>query len=404
MEAYILDDSLRRIEVVEQYHSFIWTERWSSSGDFVLEVPPTSAEARMLTKGKLLACDKSDRVMQIQTAEIATSEDGARFLKVTGPSLEDVMKERPNKYTEIIAGTPQAANGLTIGNGTTDKPADLVRTLFNGICVTAPGGTPFTNDVIPFMEATAYYSQTGALGYPIETPIIQTPIGTLYDTIKAICDTYRMGFRIVRIESNTPWDDAAQLYFEVFMGFDRTSGQTTYDAVIFSEELDNLMNTSELESISGMKNVAYVYAAAASAVVYAPGVDSTISGFNKRVLVVDASDITDAVGATLTSKMNQRGLSELAKARRIVGFDGQIPKDNNLRYGTDYLLGDLVEQRNSVGSKKVMRVAEQIFTSDANGDKSYPTLIIDSVVEPGTWDAVLGSQHWNDAIGVWDAN
>ena len=398
MEAYILDDSLRRIEVVEQYDSFVWIDRCSSPGDFILDVPAAASESRLLTKGTKIACDKSDRVMQIETAEVHTSEDGARLLKATGPSLEAIMNERMNRYNEFAGSGVKAS--FTKGNGTTQKPHEIVRELFNEVCYANPY---FANDNIPFMQVGAYYSQAGAIGYPVETPLIQSEVDTLYNTIKAICDTYRIGFRIVRIES-VPSTDPAKLYFELYMGFDRTSGQTTYPAIIFSEELDNLMNTSELESIAGMKNIAYVFAALDTATVYAPGVDTSIAGFDRRVLIVDASDLTDAVGATLTSKMNQRGLSELAKARRIVGFDGQIPQSNNLRYGTDYLLGDLVEQRNSDGTKKVMRVAEQIFTSDKDGEKSYPTLIIDTLVEAGTWDAVIGSVVWDAATGTWDAN
>ena len=405
MEAYILDDKLRRIEIVEQYESFVWTERYVSRGDFVLDVPPNISESRYLTKGTLLACDKSDRVMVIKSVENSVSAEGVRLLKVTGPSLETVLDERPNRYTELLAGTTNDGHPLILGGsggvgGAGATPAAIARQLFSDICIT---NTAFGNaDRIPNIQAGAYYSTVGAIPEPTDTPVMQTEIDTLYGTIKNICDTYRLGFRLVRIEDAVP-SNPAMLYFEVYTGFDRTSGQSALPAVIFSSALDNLTDTSDFSSIAGLKNVAYVFAPNGSRVVYGEGVSTAISGFDKKVLIVNASDITDAAGAGLNAKLDQRGMEELAKYRVIVGFDGQIPQDSSLIYGVHYKLGDLVEQRSDTGALNIMKVTEQIFTSDKEGEKSYPTLTVDKLVVPGSWDAMLASIHWDDTTGTWDS-
>jgi hypothetical protein len=41
MEVYILDSLLRRTEVVDQFESCIWTERFSEHGEFEIDIKST---------------------------------------------------------------------------------------------------------------------------------------------------------------------------------------------------------------------------------------------------------------------------------------------------------------------------------------------------------------------------
>lgn len=400
MELYILDSNFRRTEVVEQFESFIWSERWATQGDVTVTIDPTFPDAALFQQGTMLACDKSDRMMVVQTLENTVNDDGVRLLKITGPSFESVLEEKANKYADLKPTSVDPPTGRTLGDGTTKTPATIVRDLFNEVCVT---NTLIPDDVIPQMQSTAYYSTAGMIALPTDTPLIAVEIGTLYDTIKAICDTYRLGFRIVRIEDPVP-TNAPKLYFEVYTGFDRTASQTALGAIVFSTQLDNLTATSELSSISGYKNVAYVFGVHGSKVVVSNDVVGTPTGNARKVMIVNASDIDDAAGATLQTKLEQRGQQELAKARVIVGFDGQIPQQTGLTYRTDYHLGDLVEQRSDSGTRRVMRVTEQIFVSDKEGERSYPTLTQDSLIVAGSWDATLATKKWDDyTTEKWDS-
>jgi hypothetical protein len=94
--------------------------------------------------------------------------------------------------------------------------------------------------------------------------------------------------------------------------------------------------------------------------------------------------------------MIQRGVSELAKNRQTYGFDGQLSEISQYQYGVDYFLGDLVELRNVDGAVSNMLVTEQIFVSDKQGERSYPTLSVYQFVMPGTWFSEVPSQHWAD--------
>ena len=57
--------------------------------------------------------------------------------------------------------------------------------------------------------------------------------------------------------------------------------------------------------------------------------------------------------------------------------------------------------RNSDGITNQMRVTEQIFVSDIQGERAYPTLAIDRFITPGSWFAWDYNQTWVNADGHW---
>jgi hypothetical protein len=189
--------------------------------------------------------------------------------------------------------------------------------------------------------------------------------------------------------------DASEIYFDVYSGSDRTSGQTVHSPVIFTPELDNLQNTKELTSIDKAKNVAYVFSPAGFQMVYAIGVDPEIEGFARKVLVVNASDITSE-NPDVASALIQRGNEELAQYRTYQAFDGEISQLSQYKYGTHYHLGDLVEQRNLSGVTNNMRVSEQIFVQDREGERAYPTLTLNTYINTGSWLSWLNNKTWLD--------
>lgn len=380
MELYTLDVLLRRDEIVDQFESLIWTERFNKPGDFELEIRSTPDTRRVFKPGLLLACNKSYRVMTVESVENSTDADGKKMLKITGPSLENILEDRA-ALAALGSTTTYPVWGLT---GT---PGAIMRKIFHDICVT---GVLNVADKVPFInEGNVLYpvssiseSATSITVNLDPTTVLQaeTDLGTLYD----------LGYRLYR---NL---DQSQLYFDVYSGSDRTTGQSSLPAVVFSPELDNLQNTTEYTSISGAKNIAYVISPVGYVVVAATSVDPAIAGLDRHVLLVNATDITDTVPATATARMTQRGNEELSKARVLAAFDGEINQNSAYVYGTDYHLGDLVEIRNQDGVANKMRVTEQIFAQDAEGERSYPTLALNTFITAGSWLSWDGSKKWID--------
>lgn len=384
MEIYTLDPLLRREEVIDRFESLIWTERYKAYGDFELDIYSTLDSRNLLKAGTLLAMNESHRVMTVETVEDGTDSEGRRMLSVKGRSLEAVLLDRVAKESlSDLTTSPK----WTI----TDTPAVIARKIFHDICVT---GVLDPLDKIPFINEGTFMPDD-TIAEPIDPITIELEPMTVYSAIVQICDIWNLGFRLLRQY------DTSKLWFDIYSGSDRTTAQMILPQVVFTPELDNLQNTKELTSIEAAKNVAYVYSPAGFLKVYPIGVDPEVEGFERRVLVVNASDITsenpDVPGALL-----QRGNEELAKNRVYQAFDGEINQNSQYRYGTHYNLGDIVETRNTDGVTNNMRVTEQIFVSDRNGERSYPTLTINTFINTGSWLSWLNNKVWSELGGdIW---
>lgn len=388
MDVYILDDLMRRIAIVDVYISFVWAERAAKFGDFELVLHNTRENANLFSSGLKLSILESDAVMVVETNSSEKDEDGNDILKVTGRSLESITDDR------IAAAEFEALETRSTWS-VTGTPGDIMRYIFKYICI---DGLLDPGDIIPYIQDEEI-NLPGNIPEPDEEVTLELEIDTLANTLMSLAQTYKLGFRLVRK------GDDSKLYFEVFMGNDRTSAQAAFAPVIFAESLDTLSNTSSLTSIADYKTMAYVFAKNGSAIVYADNVDSSAAGFDRKVLLVKADNIDLEAGAELDAALQQLGKEELAKHRPVIAFDGEIPQYNPYTYGKDYGLGDLVEVRGSDGKINNMYVTEQIFSSDENGVRAYPTLEFDLLITPDSWYGWDANQQWyevpDDADHEW---
>jgi hypothetical protein len=383
-ELYSLDDRLRRVGVVDLYESLIWTERYASAGDFELVVVSSPENRAALPLGTLFTQRDSNRVMRIDSVEDSDDSDGRAMLTIKGPSLEDLTDDRAarNTLASLNAAPKWSFN---------DTPTNIARAIFQAICV---DGVVSSADIIPFITPGSLYPADGiaesttAIKYDVDIK------KSVYAVLRDLADSYGFGFRISRNGENS------QLFFNIYTGTDRTSRQTLYPAIVFSPGLENFTGTKYLTDLSSFKNVAYVIAPAGSLMV--PGVGyENVTGFDRHVLTVDASDVTLSAGDALNAELTKRGLAELAKSQSLQGLDGEVSQYSQYVYGTDYNLGDIVESRNKDGVTEYLKVTEQIFVSDSNGQRSYPTLTSELFVTPGSWFSSIGNHAWIDAQGTW---
>lgn len=381
METYILDSLLRRVDVVDDYLSLIWTERFADIGDFEMTINSTLKNRRRLTEGTRLAMSDSYRIMTITSFEDKTAEDGSTVLTVKGKSLEQILDNRLARGDfSSTAGNPKWI--------ITDTPVNIAKKIFHDICVT---GIISVSDIIPFIHEGSTIFPTDTLPAPTSVISYEMDPMTVYSAIKQICDMYDMGFRLFRNQ------ESSQLWFDIYMGSDRTSGQSTRPAVVFSPNLDNLKNVRELRTTESYKNVAYVMTPVGNAVVYPDNIDaSTITGLDRNVLIVEAEDITDSSPSVSLPRIIQRGKEALAANRMFAGFDGEISQFSQYKYQQDYFLGDLVEMRGKDGNVDNMQVTEQIFVDDGEGERSYPTLTLNKFITPGSWAAWPTDEEWSE--------
>lgn len=359
MDIYTLDSSLRRTEVIDRYESFIWKDSWRPPGDFQLIIPSNAKNRSLLPKATRLAINESQFVMEIDEVHEAEGK-----LTITGKSIEQIMEDRAarHSFTNLTTSPRWALEGT---------PGTIIRAMFYAIC---KDGLLNTQDIIPFIQSGTL-NPAGTFPEPSTSIRIELEPQSLLKAVNALCVEYNLGYRIIR------GPDTSKLYFEVYTGSDRTGGNATgLNPVVFSQDLDNLANVTELESKSGYKNTAYVFSPQGCTIVYANGDGSTRTGFTRRILVVNVQDARQNDNEnylTTEQVLQRRGKEALAKQRQISAFDGEILKSSGYKYKVDYDLGDMVEMRNSDNIGKAMRVTEQIFVSDAEGDRSYPTLSAD---------------------------
>lgn len=389
MEVYLLGQDFRRVELVDQFESMIWTERYKAFGDFQLVIRSSRENRQKFSIGTRLMIyarpSVSTSIMTIETVEDKEDSEGRAMLTITGRSLEAILIDRANRKN-VITWVEDDKISLT------GSPAGIARQLFK----TYVGSQALTVDRIPMVIGDGAARRTYSIPEPDVEVTFEFDRKNMYETLKDIVDLYSIGFRFVADY------DPTQIQFEVWTGEDRTTKQNVFAPVVFDQNLDNIREMSELNSSELFKNVAYVYGKNANRIVYAPGTTSSVSGFDRRVMIVDANDIELPVGAALDNALERRGIEALSVQHPITAIDGVITKTNfSFVYNRDYNLGDILEVRNSDGYVNRMRVTEQIFVDDAEGARAYPTLELDVFISPGTWAALPMSLVWGSADGTW---
>lgn len=377
MDVFVYDSNFRGLEIIDSYKSMLWTERYSSSSECEFDVPDSSLARRVLREGNFLSIADSDEFIQIDTFD---AED--KIIKVTGSSLDDIFNHRfvqPSWNTQYgsltVAGFPYDIPRYLV-NDFAANPAGIMG---SGIVTDATNG-PY--EIIPNLEVPAANIENS---FDWTSTTLSVPIGTLYDSVKNVCDAFGLGFKLVPVDIT---ETSYRLVFKVYEGRNRTSLQTVNEVVQFNSALDTLTNTKEFRSVKGYKNVAWAYASNISYTAplvgraFATPADRVKTGFERRVLRVDVTDIqasdvnlTTSAGRTaFVALLNQRAASALANNNYVRLVDGELVPQEDYQYKVHYSLGDILELTIDTGDSSYARVTEYIYSQDDTGFSSYPTL------------------------------
>lgn len=392
MHVYTMDEDFRRVDLIDQYESFIWTERYSAVGDFELIVHSDQDTRNAFYNNTYVSIDESQRLMRIDMVQDSVDDEGRRMLLVKGKSLEQ-------RLTERLATPPSTTLQHPYIWRTSRTPSDAIRTIYKDVA--------FYNTRDPREEFDDTKMITaidpGRIPESVDRIRIQLDYMTLYDAIREVAVPYNIGFAIL---ADNLGGLGRPLSFLVYNGYDRTTTQSQNAPVVFAPELDNLDNMRTLKSTADWRNVAYVSSKNFRQVeAYSDGADPSSSGTERRVLFLKLDDLPETLtSAEEQAEMIQRGKEELAKRQRVEIFDGEITQYSQYKYGQDYGLGDIVELQDGEGNSNEMMVTEQIFVSDEEGERSYPTLQLYRYIQSGSWLgwnqtvqwASLGSEEWVD--------
>lgn len=391
MDIYILDVTFAEVELLSEYTSMIWNERLAEPGDFELTVVSSPENKNLLRIGTYLGTNKSPRVMKIETVEEKVSEEGERILEISGRSLELIFSKRVARMYFTMMDQDE------VWLFQNKKPAAIMREMFNKIC---RDGVLSSRDKIPYLST---WGSKDVKTYPdgdIEEPNIpitmEVGLKRLDEAFKQVTDGYPvLGYRLYR-RHGMP----SHLYFDVYTGRDRTLNQTANPPVVFSLPWGNLDSYTNLDSIADYYDSAYVFSKYGVARVN----DSATSGFDRNVLYLEVTgqEVDNLRGTSLTNYLTERGLEALQEHRREAIFDGEIPQDSIYTYMEDYNLGDYVDLVGDGGVGARMMIIENIFVSDNEGFRSYPTFRMDEHISPDTWSGLRGGEVWSTMPGYWN--
>lgn len=407
MEIYILDALLRPIDVVDEFISFIWTERYAVKGDFQLVTLSTIQNRNRFVKDAMLIIPDSKRIMRVNTIEDTIDEDKGNTLTVKGFEVVSIFEQRVIATKQV--GGAYDTMLLPITYYTTKTPLELPGYMVWQICFATSGFQLDSDDTVPFLQNS---SVPGTGLYPLgNIPPIQPlavtweqKVNSLYSAMTDIAKAYDVGFRLYKDPNSS------NLYFEAYLGNDRTSLQTIFPAVVFSSDMTNLQDTTEYIDNTAHFNVViaiYEYpnpidgdlpsTLTITSTASDPELAFSAGGFDRKVKTISVTSLPDGMlPVDIPAYLLTLAQAELTQSRPTDIFDGTIDEHGEYVYERDYFLGDLVEIRGDNGGAAFMRVEEQIIKYDASGKSSYPSLVTKSSISPGTWKSWKYDIDWDD--------
>ena len=366
MELYLLDEEFNIVYVIDEYESFIWTDRYNLCGDFELYTTIDQTLLKYLKPDRFIISSHSDHVMIIESLSFEHDSESGNHLTVTGRSLESILDRRIVSKVTTIKDTLQ--NGIQkLLNENAISPSDEKRKLN---LIFKPSEDPYITE----LNLDAQYHGD-----------------TLYTIITDLCEKNKIGFYIYLTDENV-------FEMSLYRGVDRSYKQDENPYVVFSQAFDNLISSNYTLNLETLKNVAYVAGEGDGSDRKVSAVDpSESSGMNRREVFVDAGDISKTDGETTISDaeylklLKQRGEEELTEYKKVDTFEGECDTVAPFEYGVDFYLGDIVSVRNEYGIENSARIIEIVRSVSTSEVVTYPTL--DAVEGSITVDPILPSGY-----------
>lgn len=389
MEAWVLDEKYESIFVIDDYSTFIWTDRYKESGDFELHMPVNLQALNAIKLDRYIYITDTDRLMIIEEIHIDTTADEGNTARIVGRSLESLLDRRVVKERTTLKGSFQDAIEKLL-NENVIKPTDKDRTIPN----------------FSFKKST----DPKILDLKIDIQIFGD---NLYDAVQSLCNEQDVGFRVL------PKGEGGY-EFELYYGIDRSAAQDERTIVVFSPEYENFISSAYSKTYKNYKSVGYApyvsfdytppegesvdYDNAPASFVQIDYDKSRLKGLDRREFFLDQGmstyetperieDTEDPeTGEIIPGDTDEEYAAKVAKAKKdfldeLAGklkedlaeyketemFTGEIEATRQFVYRRDFDIGDIVQVYNEYEMEFRTRVIEIIRCMDTNGYQCYPT-------------------------------
>lgn len=384
------DGTYKEGRIVNGLYKKLWVERYLEPGEFTLVGLPTKYLRDALPIGTLISHTNTEEVMIVEDHQIEDDGSSAIFT-ITGRSLDSFLESRVATDNGLGFNGPGDNGGGPGGSG---------KTLYDGTAwpyrfedVTPPElVVALMIDQMDSVQAirTSFKIPDISITHNITTHYNSedqdVPRGDLYQQIKDILESIDAGIRVRR-----PNENHSKIKIQVHKGVNRK------DDVRFSHTRGEVEKAKYLWSSRNYRNAAFI-TTRYQGLYLSLGNASTFSGFDRRVMFIDASDInkadTLAKVSLIENILKNRARRELRKHKAKTVFEATVSPQNRYTFRKDYNVGDLVYVDGNYDVSSVMRVTEYVESDEGGGTIGRPTLesvrVIDeetdSDYDPYIWD------------------
>lgn len=317
LSIYVFDNELSPLGAVDVITGLTWTEKFSDAGNFELWCPVNDHNVELLLEDNIV-WPGGETAGIIEFKELVISEDNTASLHIQGRLLSGLLDYRVIYPTLITSGTISQILCTQVDTFLVN-PEDEKRKI--------PGLE--IDPEQPSLGPTVSYQKTGD--------------SVLMEASK-LGEANSLGFKV----RFAPKDK--KMTFCVYQGVDKTLDQGVVAPLLFSSDLDDILDSSYLHNKSELRNVAYVLGEDSGANRKLKQLGDS-SGFSRKELFVDARDIQSETESgekipeeEYFSMLEERGLTTLEDYKDIEVFSATIRTRGvtTYTYGVDYFLGDRV--------------------------------------------------------------
>lgn len=305
---------------IEDYISFYFVRNFTKAKEFQIVVPIKYID--ILKDGNIIFIDYK----KAGVIEEVTIEEDKKIITAKGRDLKSIIDRRltvppiGKAYDEIKATAEEVIKHYVINNCI--SPVDYRRK-------------------IEQLEVAIDKKRGSILAW-------QSRFKYLDFELEQICNTAGLGWEVYLDI------DRKKFIFDVVEGINRTIDQDVNSRVIFSDEFDNITNSTYINNSLSYKTMGYVAG-------QGEGEDRTVqevyrnnnTGLDRRELFIDARDISE------DDKLEDRARAKLNEYDFITSNESTVINSNFI-YEVDWNLGDLITLKNSMGttSQRVSEVTE----------------------------------------------
>lgn len=401
------------LRIEESFSSLVWTERYQSTGDFVLDIPLSKANIDVYRRGNYLTTDESKEWMMIESVEINEEQEDP-VLEIKGRSLALILERRINasrlleNYASSIAytGSLQTVVQSIIDSEMISPTMQEYKWQHRdeeGNIKDGYGGTGAVSRWKQIYTVNAPYRKLSNISYQnlvteaIDVDKTFTKLMTVYDILEIFAKAYVFGFR-VRLDSS------GNFVLQTYKGSDRTSAQKVLDPVIFNPVMDNISYVNYFEDQTDYRNVGLSYSDGSFSPVEFNAsfptdifngyiwvtndeekTNNSITGLDRMEVPFDARsnasvqnydpsgylypDIGEEPEKNIVEKVTSYGEEQFDSGDYdfIKTSEGAIDPLVRYTFGEDYFLGDIVELSNDNGVIMTAIIDEVVKSYDADG-------------------------------------